>query len=48
MQHVDGFSGSDYVISVNVNDTAPINEETDLIAVGDAEQTVDALIKKLG
>ena len=48
MQHVDGFSGSDYVISVNVNDTAPINEETYLIAVGDAEQTVDALIKKLG
>ena len=49
IQHVAGMEGSELVISINKNDTAPIFEVSDLGIVGDVKQILpklaDAIIK---
>ena len=47
VQHLSGISGSDTVIAVNKDPTAPIFDAADFGIVGDWEEVADLLIKQL-
>ncbi|MGI6404773.1 MAG: electron transfer flavoprotein subunit alpha/FixB family protein [Oscillospiraceae bacterium] len=47
IQHIAGMEGSDYIIAVNKNNTAPIFETADLGIVGDLYDIVPRLVQAL-
>lgn len=47
IQHVAGMEGSEYVIAINENDTAPIFDVADLGIVGDVKVIIPKLIEAL-
>lgn len=47
IQHVAGMEGSEYVIAINKNDTAPIFDVADLGIVGDVKVIIPKLIEAL-
>ena len=47
IQHIAGMEGSECVIAINKNDTAPIFDVSDLGIVGDVKQVVPKLIEAL-
>ncbi|MCC6017018.1 MAG: hypothetical protein LM582_08255, partial [Desulfurococcaceae archaeon] len=46
-QHIAGMKDSEYVIAINIDETAPISKYSDLLIVGNMYEIVEKAIKKI-